>query len=200
MKTLIQILTLGVIAAAIFYFFAQSGEDNAGAPVSHKLSELKPVVGYAPIWRSLMETSVDPAAIGHQKPHESAKLLDISQIRESNWQVGDKLAFKIPQTGYILETAIDERQDLAPGIINVKSYPNHSTSGHILLTISQKNTFMNLFTPDGEFELIGGREYGWIVSSKSLGGPTANDFIVIDPLKNIIEESKPNDSPRKDNE
>ena len=65
MKTLIQILTLGMIAAAIFYFFAQSGEDNAGAPVNHKLSELKPVVGYAPNWKSLMETSVDPAAIGH---------------------------------------------------------------------------------------------------------------------------------------
>ena len=200
MKTFIQILTLGTIAATMIYFYAQSGEENAGAPVKHKLSESKPIADYAPTWESLIETSVDLKTIGHQKPHASAKLVDISQLRESNWQVGDKLAFEIPQTGYILETQIEETLELAPSIINVKSSPNESMSGHILLTISPKNTFMSLFTPDGEFELIGGQEYGWLVSSRSLGGPTADDFIVIDSVSDVIEEPKSKDLVMKDNE
>ena len=191
MQALIQTLTLGIIAAAMIYFFAQSGEETIEVPVEDDLSELKPIADYAPIWESLMEASVDPVTIGHQKPNDSARLLDISQLRESNWQVGDKLAFEIPQTGYILETQIEETKELAPGIINVKSYPDQSMSGHILLTISPKNTFMSLFTPDGEFELIGGQEYGCLVSSRSLGGATADDAIIIEQVRDVIEEPMP---------
>ena len=191
MQALIQTLTLGIIAVAMIYFFAQSGEETIEVPVEGDLSELKPIANYAPIWESLMEASVDPATIGHQKPNDSAKLLDISQLRQSNWQVGDKLAFEIPQTGYILETQIEETKELAPGIINVKSYPDQSMSGHILLTISPKNTFMSLFTPGGEFELIGGQQYGWLVASRSLGGPTADDFVVIDQVRGVIKEPIP---------
>ena len=191
MQALIQTLTLGIIAAAMIYFFAQSGEETIEVPVEDDLSELQPIADYAPIWESLMEASIDPATIGHQKPNDSARLLDISQLRQSNWQVGDKLAFEIPQTGYVLETQIEETQKLAPGIINVKSYPDKSMSGHILLTISPKNTFMSLFTPDGEYELIGGQQYGWLVSSRSLGGPTADDAIVIDQTRDVVNRPMP---------
>ena len=200
MQALIQTLTLGIIAAAMIYFFAQSGEETIEVPVEDDLSELQPIADYAPIWESLMEASIDPATIGHQKPNDSARLLDISQLRQSNWQVGDKLAFEIPQTGYILETQIEETQELAPGIINVKSYPDQTMSGHILLTISPKNTFMSLFTPDGEFELIGGQQYGWLVSSRSLGGPTADDFVVIDQVRDVLEEPASKDPVMEDNE
>ena len=72
--------------------------------------------------------------------------------------------------------------------------------GHILLTISPKNTFMSLFTPDGEFELIGGQQYGWLVSSRSLGGPTADDFVVIDQVRDVVEEPASKDPVMADNE
>ena len=188
MKTVIQTVTLVLISGTLLYFFSPSKEESSEVPVEDDLSELQPIADYAPIWESLMEASIDPATIGHQKPNDSARLLDISQLRQSNWQVGDKLSFEIPQTGYILETQIEETKELAPGIINVKSYPDQSMSGHILLTISPKNTFMSLFTPDGEFELIGGQQYGWLVSSRSLGGPTADDFVVIDQNRDVLEE------------
>ena len=191
MKTVIQTVTLVLISGTLLYFFSPSKEESSEVPVKDDLSESKPAADYAPIWESLMESSVDPVVIGHEKPHDSAKLLDITQLRESNWQVGDKLTFEIPQTGYILETQIEETLELAPGIINVKSYPDQSMSGHILLTISPKNTFMSLFTPDGEFELVGGQEYGWLVSSRSLGGPTADDAIVINQKRDFVEGPMP---------
>ena len=200
MKTLIQTLVLGLITVALIYFFVSRSKEASDVPVKRDTSVLKPVVDSAPIWESLMEASVDPATIGHQKPNDSAKLLDISQLRQSNWQVGDKLAFEIPQTGYVLETQIEETKELAPGIINVKSYPDQSMLGHILLTISPKNTFMSLFTPDGEFELIGGQQYGWLVSSRSLGGPTEDDFVVIGQVRDVVEEPASKDPVMADNE
>ena len=200
MKTVIHTVIFVLISTTLVYFFSPSKEDSSEVPVEDDLSELQPIADYAPIWESLMEASIDPATIGHQKPNESARLLDISQLRESNWQVGDKLSFEIPQTGYILETQIEETKELAPGIINVKSYPDQSMSGHILLTISPKNTFMSLFTSDGEFELIGGQQYGWLVSSRSLGGPTADDFVVIDQNRDVLEEPAARDPVMEDNE
>ena len=191
MKTLTQTVILVVISATLLYFFSASKEESSEVPLKDELSELSSAADYAPIWESLIEASVDPFVIGHEKPHDSAKLLDITQLRESNWQVGDKLSFEIPQTGYILETQIEETLELAPGIINVKSYPDQSMSGHILLTISPKNTFMSLFTPDGEYELIGGQQYGWLVASRSLGGPTADDAIVINQKRDFVEGPMP---------
>ena len=200
MKTVIQTVIFVFISATLLYFFSPSKEESTEVPLKDDLSESMPIADYAPIWESLMEASVDPATIGHQKPNDSARLLDISQLRQSNWQVGDKLAFEIPQTGYVLETQVEETQELAPGITNIKSYPDQSMSGHILLTISPKNTFMSLFTPDGEFELIGGRQYGWLVSSRSLGGPTADDFVVIDQVRDVLEEPASKDPVMEDHE
>ena len=117
MKTLIQTLVLGLITVALIYFFVSRSKEASDVPVKSDTSVLKPVVDSAPIWESLMEASVDPARIGHQKPNDSAKLLDISQLRQSNWQVGDKLAFEIPQTGYVLETQIEETKELAPELL-----------------------------------------------------------------------------------
>ena len=191
MKMLIQAVILAVFSATLLYFFSPSKEESSEVPLKDEVRKSSTAADYAPIWESLIEASVDLVVIGHEKPHDSAKLLDITQLRESNWQVGDKLSFEIPQTGYILETQIEETQELAPGIINVKSYPDQSMSGHILLTISPKNTFMSLFTPDGEFELVGGQEYGWLVSSRSLGGPTADDSIVIDQKRDVVEVPMP---------
>jgi len=191
MKTLIQTLVLGLIAGALVYFFVSSSEEASDVPVKNYPSVLKQATDYAPIWNSLMKASIDPAVIGHQKPHDSAALLDISMLREISWEVGDDLTFKIPQTGYILETQIKEIEELALGVTSIKSYPDESMFGHILLTVSPKNTFMSLFTPDGEYELIGGQEYGWLVSSRSLDGPASDDVIVIDQVRNVVGEPMP---------
>ena len=138
----------------------------------------------SPSLRSIDEAQIDPTLVGYKKPNDSAMLLEVKELRAQDWRVGDEFSVVIPQTGYVLETQIEEVRELAPGVTTIKSYPDETMANHVLLTVGRKNTFMSLFTPDGEYELVGGREYGWLVPSRSLGGPTADDVIVVneDPI------------------
>ena len=144
-----------------------------------------------PSLKIIDESQVDPSLIRYNKPNESAILLEVKELRTKDWLVGDKFSITIPHTGYVLETQIEEVRELAPGVTAIKSYPDETMANHILLTVSEKSTFMSLFTPDGEYELIGGQEYGWLASSRSLGGPTADDAVVIEQVRDVIEAPRP---------
>ena len=130
--------------------------------------------------KTVEEAQVDLDLVGYRKPNDSAMLLEVKELRARDWRVGDEFAVVIPHTGYTLETRIEEVQETMPGIVTIKSYPDETMANHVLLTVSSKNTFMSLFTPDGEYELVGGQEYGWLVPSASLPGPTADDFVLIE--------------------
>jgi hypothetical protein len=144
-------------------------------------------------WQPVEDTLVHTLNVGQKRPHENAVLMDISKLRETKWLPGDRITFVISQTGYTFETQIDEVNEIAPGITSIKSYPDPSLSNHILLTVSQKNTFMSLFTPEGEYELVGDKKYGWLVSSRLLGGPTADDAVVIKQPLAAIKAPMPKD-------
>ena len=134
----------------------------------------------SPSLRVIDETQIDPTLVGYKKPNDSAMLLEVKELRAQDWRVGDEFSVVIPQTGYVLETQIEEVRELAPGVTTIKSYPDQTMANHVLLTVGRKNTFMSLFTPDGEYELVGGQDYGWLVPSRSLGGPTADDFVLVE--------------------
>jgi len=144
-----------------------------------------------PSLKIIDESQVDPSLIRYNKPNESAILLEVKELHTKDWLVGDKFSITIPHTGYVLETQIEEVRELAPGVTAIKSYPDETMANHILLTVSEKSTFMSLFTPDGEYELIGGQEYGWLASSRLLGGPTADDAVVIEQVRDVIEAPRP---------
>ena len=143
----------------------------------------------SPSMKSIDEAQIDSNLIGYKKPNDSAILLEIKKLRAKDWLVGDQFSVVIPHTGYVLETQIEEVRELAPGVTTIKSYPDETMANHILLTVSEKNTFMSLFTPDGEYELVGGQEYGWLVPSASLPGPTADDFVLVEGP--ILREAPP---------
>jgi hypothetical protein len=123
----------------------------------------------------IAKANVDQVNVGYKKPNDRAILVDVHELRRRNWLIGDILSVTIPHTGYVLETKIEEIRELAPGVTNVKSYPDAAMTNHVLITISRKNTFMNVFTPDGEYELTGGEEFGWLVPSRTLGGASLDD-------------------------
>jgi len=109
------------------------------------------------------------------KGSDQVAYVDVTPIRENEWQIGDLLSFVIPQTNYTLETQIEEVREFQGGVKVIKSYPDETMANHVLITISKKNTFMSLFTPDGEYELVGDHERAWIAPARLLGGPTEDD-------------------------
>ena len=134
------------------------------------------------LWTVLSrDADISPVTSFDHEQYPDAMLLEISDLRATQWHVGKEVTFTIPQTGYQLTTQVEELEEPFPGITVVKSYPDESLANHMLVTIGQKNTFVNLFTPDGEFEMIGNERHGWIVPSSSLPGPTEDDMIILDP-------------------
>ena len=134
------------------------------------------------IWQELpRNANVPPVTHFDHEEYPDAVLLDITNLRNANWYEGKEVTFRIPQTGYILTTQVEEMTEPYPGIRVLKSYPDETFANHMLVTIGQRNTFASIFTPDGEFEVKGNDRHGWIVPSSSLPGPTEDDYIVMPP-------------------
>ena len=134
------------------------------------------------IWQELPRNAdIPPVLSFDHEQYPDAVLLDISNLRRENWYEGKEVTFRVPQTGYMLTTQVEEMTEPYPGIRVLKSYPDETFANHMLVTIGQRNTFVNLFTPEGEFEMTGNQQHGWIVPSSSLPGPTEDDYIVLPP-------------------
>ena len=134
------------------------------------------------IWQELpRDANIPPVTSFNHEEYPNAALLDISELRKTDWFVGQEVTFMIPQTGYVLTTQVEEMKEPYPGIQVVLSYPDETFANHMLVTIGRKNTFVNLFTPEGEFEMVGNEQHGWIVASSELPGPTEDDYIILPP-------------------
>ena len=172
---LTALLSLFVLLLANNFSASLSPEDEQEGALKESVDQAASIVLFAPQVSTAAATQIAPSRIGYKKPNDSAILLAVHELRSKDWLVGDWLSITIPHTGYVLETQIDEVRELAPGVTSVKSYPDASMTNHVLVTISRKNTFMNVFTPSGEYELTGGEEFGWLVPSRALGGPSLDD-------------------------
>jgi len=56
------------------------------------------------------------------KGSDQVAYVDVTPIRENDWQIGDLLSFLIPQTNYTLETQIEEVREFQGGVKVIKSY------------------------------------------------------------------------------
>ena len=187
-----RIIAAGALLAlggVIFLFLARLPEpgEEVGIPTQKEANTVEENRAPFPSLKAVDEAQIDTALVGYRKPNDSAILLEVKEFRAQDWRVGDEFSVVIPQTGYVLETRIEEVLELAPGVTTIKSYPDETMANHVLLTMSRKNTFMSLFTPEGEYELVGGQEYGWLVPSRTLGGPTADDAIVVNEAPIFVE-------------
>ncbi|MBQ63118.1 MAG: hypothetical protein CMQ19_13745 [Gammaproteobacteria bacterium] len=142
------------------------------------------------VWRLLPEDTVIPPVKSYTRQVPGAVLMEISTLRSTDWQVGDEVTYTIPQTGYVLTAKIAEIIQPVPGIQTLKSYPDETMFNHMLVTIGKENTFVSLFTPDGEFELVGNRQHGWLMPSRALGGPGNDDSVSVRSAPQYLESAK----------
>ncbi len=142
------------------------------------------------VWRLLPEDTVIPPVKSYTMQVPGAVLMEISTLRSTDWQIGDEVTYTIPQTGYVLTAKIAEIIQPVPSIQTLKSYPDETMFNHMLVTIGKENTFVSLFTPDGEFELVGNRQHGWLMPSRALGGPGNDDSVSVRSAPQYLESAK----------
>lgn len=120
-------------------------------------------------WSSVSDSEKIPTISSYPRDIPSAVLLKITQLRANRWEEGDHIEFYVPQIDYTVTSTIEEKKEHAGGIVTLKSYPDETLLNNVLVTLGQKNTFVNLFTPSGEYELVGNLEHGWLIPSANLG-------------------------------
>jgi hypothetical protein len=125
--------------------------------------------GAVQAWSLPSDNNKTPIISSYTRDIPNAVLLKITELRSNSWKVGDHIEFYVPQIDYTLTSKIEEREEHAGGIVTLKSYPGETIINNVLVTLGQKNTFVNLFTPSGEYELVGNLEHGWLMPSAAIG-------------------------------
>ncbi|MBT3626079.1 MAG: hypothetical protein HOI74_11170 [Gammaproteobacteria bacterium] len=139
-------------------------------PVSLRPQQPKhPAKGAVPAWSFPSDNNKIPIIASYTRDIPNAVLLKITELRSNSWKAGDHIEFYVPQIDYTLTSKIEERKEHAGGVVTLKSYPGKSMLNNVLVTLGQKNTFVNLFTPSGEYELVGNLEHGWLMPSAAIG-------------------------------
>ena len=86
------------------------------------------------------------------------------------WQVGDRLVIPLPQTGETYRPVIDEIDD-GPGNSRAALGKMLDDNGHprrIVVTVGPASMFAYIDTPEGAYELVAGKEYGWLLPTSSM--------------------------------
>ena len=119
-------------------------------------------------WTPVDVDAVDPLLVPEYKERVAgAVLVEVAEdIRD--WQAGERISFTVPQTGMTYTPVID-RIETALG--HNRSYFGRLTATTspyaFVITAGERNTFANIATPAGTFELVGNTRLGWLM-------PTAN--------------------------
>ena len=114
-----------------------------------------PLPDYAPEWstegRVLVRTAPAMAAAG-------------------GWRVGDRVTLPVPQLGAVYRPLIEEIDDGPGGSRSVLGMVR-GDDGHarrFVVTVGPAHVFAYIDTPEGPYELSGGRELGWLLPTSSM--------------------------------
>ena len=120
-------------------------------------------------WAFADARAADPALLpAHGATVPDAVLVAVAEnLRD--WRAGDRVSFTVPQAGATY-TSVIERVETGLG-------PNRSFSGSLIeagspysfvLTAGERNTFANLLTPAGSFELAGNGSFAWLMPTAGM--------------------------------
>ena len=185
LRWLVAGVLLGVAGA--FYFFeiewredvadgrsaaaaGRAGAEARSAPVSAS----RPVAGSeTPLWQAVDERTLGtlPYFSGEWSPKGRVlvRVGGASAVAQA-WQVGDRLAIPLPQTGETLRPVID-------GIDNGPGYARSAlgtavdadgVSRRVVVTVGPESVFAYIDTPNGSYELFADSDHGWLLPTASM--------------------------------
>ena len=88
----------------------------------------------------------------------------------SGWRVGDRLTLPVPQLGAVYRPLIVEIDDGPGGSRSVlgKVRGDDGRDRRYVVTVGPAHVFAYIDTPQGPYELSGGRELGWLLPTSSM--------------------------------
>ena len=170
----------------------------AGATLDQPAVVLPPLpVGPNTAWQPLEIDSVEPERVPEYKEIVEGRVLVELSTGMWSWREGDRIAIAVPQIGAVYEPVID-RVETALG--NNRSYVGRLIEAEFpysfVITVGQRNTFANLSTPQGSFELVGDTQLAWLMPVANMdqhvdysqpdyyipGDDVSNEFIPVDEI------------------
>ena len=123
------------------------------------------------LWQEVAPSAVAPAQLPAHREEVPGRVLVGFAAGRGAWRVGDRLQMSIPQVDAVFDARVDEIHRGPSGARAFTGTLNtDDTAGDahgFVLTVGPAETFAQLSTPHGSYELVGNGRYGWIM-------PTAN--------------------------
>lgn len=126
-----------------------------------------------PLWQALDESAVP--TLPDYAPEWSTE--DRVLVRTSpamaaagGWRVGDRITLPVPQLGAVYSPLIDEIDDGPGGSRSVLGMVrgDDGRDRRYVVTVGPAHVFAYIDTPQGPYELSGGRELGWLLPTSSM--------------------------------
>ena len=155
-------------------------------PQAHEQNESGPVN----LWSVGSNLDIDiPAA---QSDIDGAVILEYDTRRLRSLQRGDALLIDIPQQNNSYQLNIEKVVNHPGGIKVIQA--RQSDNVRLILTLGQKNTFANLATLEGNFELVGNASAGWLMPAENMDpnlDPSIPDYVVSSKAQARLQNLEP---------
>ena len=128
-------------------------------------SVLERQVGWSAADRGAVAAERLPA---FQETFTDAELVSLASDMRT-WQVGTRVAFDIPHTGATVESVIERVETgLAGNISYIGRVVGQDSPYRMVVTMGARNTFAYIGTARGSYEMVGNREFGWLMTSAGM--------------------------------
>lgn len=119
-------------------------------------------------------TVADPAQAGAsstpRKPLAEGAVLVALSDGFGTWRLGDVVAIEVPQTGRAYRSSIDR---VEAGLGGSRSYIGGGPvvgegAMSLVITVGPRSAFAHVGTPEGRYEMVGNRRFGWLVPTAGM--------------------------------
>ena len=161
-----------------------SGQGGAETPVAVAADYIDAGEPAAALWQAVDESSVRELP-AYKEIVEGRVLIRVTG-NAGGWQTGQRITIPVPQLDEIYTPVIER---IEPGPSGIRSFVGWLTEDEnrgyrFTITTGPRNTFANLSTPSGGFELVATGELGWLMPTANMDRHvdyTVPDFIIPDP-------------------
>ena len=121
------------------------------------------------VWSATETVASGHDVLPHYGPAVDGAVLVAVAPDLKTWDAGDLISISVPQTGRTYTTTIDRvEQVLGRNRSYVGDLLGDDMPYSFVITVGERNTFANISTPEGRFELVGNARQAWLMPVTNL--------------------------------